>query len=329
MRELLRLFTLTLCSATAVSCHQPSPGPNPESGAAASGVRLSAPAREVATASDEPGNSAPITRSEPIVQTHSVRGVVEELRAGTQTVVIRHEAVPDFMPAMTMPFRAMDEKELQNLAPGDEVTFRLNVSDEDNWIDQVAKTGRTVRMDTPAPETVRNIRPLKVGDAVPDFVLTDERGQAISLGQFRGKALAVTFIFTRCPVPNFCRRMSSNFAEAAAQLKAGKVPGNWHLLSISFDPEFDTPATLKQYAERYGYDPATWSFAVPETSDVDAVAGRFGLVVRRTANDLDHNLRTFVIDTEGRIRKVFVGNEWTTNDLVREIVKAMRVRRRA
>ena len=171
---------------------------------------------------------------------------------------------------------------------------------------------------------MRIVKPLKVGDAVPDSAFTNELGQPISLGQFKGQALVVTFIFTRCPVPNFCRRMSANFVEASEKLKAMKTPRNWHLLSISFDPEFDTPATLKQYAERYNYDPEKWSFATSEMIDMDAMTGRFGLVVRRDGTDLDHNLRTVVIDTEGKVRRIFVGNEWTPDDLVREIVRAAR-----
>ncbi len=207
------------------------------------------------------------------VQIYSVRGVVQELKADSRTVVIKHEAVPDFMPAMTMPFEARDGTQLQNVAPGDEVTFRLHVSEQDNWIDEVRRTGKTSPVDIPGSETVRIIKPLKVGDAVPDYAFTNELGQPISLGQFKGKALVVTFIFTRCPVPNFCRRMSANFVEASEKLKAMKTPRNWHLLSISFDPEFDTPATLKQYAERYNYDPETWSFATSEMIDMDAIDG--------------------------------------------------------
>ena len=328
MHKLLWVFALMLCGAAAVSCHQPSSTPNTKAGAASSSVQVSAPATEAGTASVETQNSTPVTQSEPALQIYSITGVVQELKAEARTVVIKHGAVPDFMPAMTMPFTVTNEKELQNLSPGDEVTFRLHVSEQDNWIDQVRKTGRTLQLDYTGSETVRIVKPLKVGDAVPDYAFTSELGEPISLGQFKGKALALTFIFTRCPVPNFCRRMSANFAEASAQLKASKSPGNWHLLSISFDPEFDTPGTLKQYAERYGYDPETWSFATAGTSDMDAVAGRFGLVVRRDGTDLDHNLRTVVIDTDGRIRRVFVSNQWTPDDLVREMVKATRAKRR-
>lgn len=317
MRVLLRLFALAILGVTAVSCHQPSSPPNPtgEARDASAHVQVSTQTPEAAAESTN-------------VQIYSVRGVALELKADSRTVVIKHEAVPDFMPAMTMPFEARDGTQLQNVAPGDEVTFRLHVSEQDNWIDEVRRTGKTSPVDIPGSETVRIIKPLKVGDAVPDSAFTNELGQPISLGQFKGQALVATFIFTRCPVPNFCRRMSANFVEASEKLKAMKTPRNWHLLSISFDPEFDTPATLKQYAERYNYDPEKWSFVTSEMIDMDAMTGRFGLVVRRDGTDLDHNLRTVVIDTEGKVRRIFVGNEWTPDDLVREIVRAARAGKR-
>ena len=186
---------------------------------------------------------------------------------------------------MTMPFKVTDETELRNLAPGDEVTFRLHVSEQDNWIDEIRKTGKTDPLNRSASDAAPIIKPLKVGERVPDYVLTDESGRSIRLDQFKGNALALTFVFTRCPVPDFCRRMSSNFAEAGEQLAARKSPRNWHLLSISFDPEFDTPAELKRYGERYPHDPERWTFATAEMSVVDRLAGRFGLVVRRNGSE--------------------------------------------
>lgn len=300
MRKLF--FFLAVCCASAILWDPPFP------------VGLTA-ARAQST--EAPGSAVE-------AQKFLVRGVVQELPAGGGTVVIRHEAVPDFMPAMTMPFKVTDETELRNLAPGDEVTFRLHVSEQDNWIDEIRKTGKIVPLNRSASDTAPIIKPLKVGERVPDYVLTDESGRSIRLDQFKGNALALTFVFTRCPVPDFCRRMSSNFAEAGEQLAARKSPRNWHLLSISFDPEFDTPAELKRYGERYPHDPERWTFATAQMSVIDPLAGRFGLVVRRNGSELDHNLRTAVIDTEGRLRKIFVGNEWTPDDLVREMVKATR-----
>ena len=168
-----------------------------------------------------------------------------------KTVVIRHEEVPDYMPAMTMPFEVKDRKELAGLKPGDEVSFRMLVTETEGWIDQVTRLRETDPGEPPPRETFRRARmvePLEIGDPIPDYPFTNELGRAFSLGQFKGKALALTFIFTRFPFPNFCPRMSENFAGAYRQLASRPDgPTNWHLLSLSFDPEFDTPATLKNF----------------------------------------------------------------------------------
>ena len=262
------------------------------------------------------------------VQIYSVTGVVRELKPDGKTVVIQHEAVTNYMPAMTMPFEVKDPRELAGLQPGDQVTFRMLVAAKEGWIDQIEKTGANDGSVSPASETFRRVRevePLNVGDLIPDYPLTNELGQAFSLSRFKGDALGLTFIFTRCPFPNFCPRMSSNFQEVSQKLTAMKGgPTNWHLLSISFDPEFDTPATLKAYAESHEYDTAHWSFASGAMIEIDAITEQFGLMFPRNGTGFDHNLRTVVIDAKGRVKKIFIGNEWKVDDFVAEMVEAAR-----
>jgi len=145
----------------------------------------------------------------------------------------------------------------------------------------------------------------------------------IHLADFQGQALAFTFIFTRCPFPNFCPRMSSNFADAYKQLSsAPDAPKNWRLLSISFDPEHDRPEVLKSYAKKYQYETNHWSFATGALIDIDAITEQFGLMFPREGAGFNHNLRTVVVDAQGKVQKVFIGNEWKVADLVAEIVKA-------
>src|SRR5207302_1181619 len=145
---------------------------------------------------------------------------------------------------------------------GDEISFRLLVSEEESWIDRIEKT----RPSHPAQENnsgkgVEASPPAARRHPLLDDKFTNQLGQAVSLGQFHGQALAITFFFTRCPIPDFCPRLSKNFAEASRKLQGMEHgPTNWHMLSISFDPEFDTPSVLKAYAEKYQYDPAHWSF---------------------------------------------------------------------
>ena len=265
-------------------------------------------------------------------QIFSVKGVVRELKPDGRTIVIKHEEIPNYMAAMTMPFEARNTNELAGLKPGDEVSFRLLVTDKDGWIDQITKTGATNVDEPPPRETFRRVRfvdPLNIGDAMPDYPFTNELGQAIHLGQFKGQALGLTFIYTRCPLPNFCPRMSINFSDACKKLLAmPNGPKNWHLLSISFDPEFDAPATLKNYAKRYERDTSHWNFATGALIDIDAITEQFGLMFPREGAIFNHNLRTVVVDAQGRVQKVFTGNEWKVEDFVEEMVKAAGVKDR-
>ncbi len=261
-----------------------------------------------------------------------VRGVLREVKPDGKTAVIQHEAIPNYMEAMTMPVRAKDPKELAGLKPGDEVHFRFVVAELESWIDRVTKTGRvatgTNAAGTNAPprrdfRAVREVEPLKLGDALPNYPLTNQLGRAFGLHEFKGRALAFTFIFTRCPVPDFCPRMSNHFTEAQRQLLAAPGgPANWHFLSITFDVDRDTPEVLKGYAERLGHDPLRWTFATGALIEIDALTEQFGLAFPRDGTVFNHNLRTVVVDAAGRVQRVFVGNEWKPAELVREMTKA-------
>ena len=265
-------------------------------------------------------------------QIFSVKGIVRELRPDGKTAVIQHEEIPNYMAAMTMPLEVKDTNELAGVHPGDRVSFRLLVTEKDSWIDRVSRLSSTSVVEPKPRETFRPVRvvdPLEIGDAIPDYRFTNELGQAIHLGQFKGQALGLTFIYTRCPLPNFCPRMSGHFSDACKQLAAiPDAPKNWRLLSISFDPEFDTPVVLKGYAKRYDYDTNHWSFATGALIDIDAITEQFELIFPRepTGFTFNHNLRTVVVDAQGRVQKVFIGNEWTVEDFVAEMVKAAAVK---
>jgi protein SCO1/2 len=268
--------------------------------------------------------------SQTSTQIFSVKGVVSELKADGKTAVIRHEEIPNYMPAMTMPLAVKSTNELAGLQPGDAVAFRLLVTDNDSWIDQITKLGPGNAADPPPRETFRRTRivePLEIGDAMPDYPFTNELGQAIHLAQFKGQAVAITFIYTRCPLPNFCPRMSGNFADAGKKLaRMPDAPTNWHLLSLSFDPEHDTPEVLKNYAKRYEHDTNHWDFATGALIDIDAITEQFGLMFPRDGAVFNHNLRTVVVDTRGRVHQVFIGNEWKGDDLVAAMVEAAKAK---
>jgi len=273
--------------------------------------------------------------------TYQVKGVIKEITPDRKQAQIEHEKIPGYMEAMTMMFDVRDPEELKGLQPNDQVTFRMVVTEKDGWIEQVKKIG-TVKPpamaaaageDAPAPppfRVVREVEPLKVGDLMPEYKFTNEVGKAMSLSEFRGKALAITFLFTRCPYPTFCPRMASNLKKACKLLsEKSDAPKNWHLLAITIDPGFDTPAVLKEYGTRYEYDPAKWNFLTGAEIDITAIAEQFGLMYWRPdpkqLAGISHNLRTVVIDANGRVQKILPENKWEPPELAEELIKAARV----
>lgn len=272
------------------------------------------------------------------VQTYYVRGVVKEVKPDGRTVVVDHEEIPNYMAKMVMPFKAKDASQLAGLGTNDQIHFRLNVAEFESWIDQVTKTGTTAA--PPADPNrknfrlVREVEVLKEGDALPDYAFTNHLGRAIRTSQFKGQALAITFIFTRCPLPDFCPRMSQRFAQAARRLKETPgAPTNYHLLSVSFDVEYDTPLVLQNYANgvkaQHGVDLSRWDFATGALTDIDDITERFGMAFAREPGTIpfNHNLRTVVIDAAGKVQRVFIGNEWKLDDFVAELTKAARAGR--
>jgi protein SCO1/2 len=266
-------------------------------------------------------------------QVYLVKGTIQELKPAEKSVRIAHEKIPNYMDAMTMDFDVKDVKELSGLQPGDYVSFRMLVTDKDGWIENINRLSNSpasAAIVANAPDNFRRVRevePLKVGDALPEYRFTNEMNQAVKLSDFKGQALGITFLFTRCPYPTYCPRMSSNFEEAYKKLKANSsAPTNWHLLTITFDPEFDTPPVLKSYAKRYGYDPAKWNYLTGELIDITAITEQFGLMFWRPdpkeVTGISHNLRTVVVDEDGKVRKVFTDNGWKVDDFVAEMIAA-------
>lgn len=254
-------------------------------------------------------------------KTYEARGVLQKITAEGRKAVIAHEPIADYMPAMTMEFEAAQPTELAALAPGDVLVFRVSVTDTRGWIDQVRKVGTA-----PLEASVAKPEPQPADISLPDTALVSERGAAFHLRDFHGRAVAFTFVFTRCPYPDFCPRMNTQFAEVQRALTAGKET-NWQLLSISLDPEYDTPARLAEYAARFSPDAAHWMFATGEAAEIRALGEAVGLAVKRDGERIDHNLRTVVVDAAGRVQKIFNGNTWTPDELAAEMQRAMAAQR--
>jgi protein SCO1 len=256
-------------------------------------------------------------------QVYQVTGLVLEVKPEEKSVRIKHDAIPGYMDAMTMTFDVKNTNELSGVEAGDPVSFRMIVDENYGWIEQIKKTGpKRNDLSTTGPfRFVKDVEPLNIGGKLPEYQFTNQLGRRFTTTSFKGQVLAINFLFTRCPFPTFCPQTAKNFAETQQKLLSNtNVPANWHLLTISFDPEFDKPAVLKRYAEHYGYDSNHWTFATGALIDITAIGDQLGLKFGRDeTGGFDHNLRTAVFDSEGRLQKLFVGNAWTADELVAEI----------
>ncbi len=256
------------------------------------------------------------------VSTFAASGVVRKVDVERRKAVIAHEAIAGFMEAMTMEFDVAKAEPLSDLRAGDVVAFRLMVNETRSWIDQLRKTERANAVASFSQAGVS----LAAGDLLPDGALVDQRGAAFHLRDFKSRALAFTFIFTRCPLPDFCPLMNRHLAAVQRELSADAAHANWQLLSITFDPEYDTPARLAEYARHYEIGNGHWSFATGTKEDIQKLGGAFGLMVTPNGGSIDHTLRTVVIDATGRVQKIFTGNGWQSADLLDEMRRAMDVK---
>ncbi|HEY0161990.1 MAG TPA: SCO family protein [Edaphobacter sp.] len=267
------------------------------------------------------------TQAHPL-KTFTVRGKVVSTDA--THVTLDHEAIPGFMDAMTMPYKLKDPGIISELHPGDRITATLSVwEDEGGFHDAVLDNIVVIAQARPDYKPAVQYNTPKAGDAVPDFKMLNQGGRTIHLGQFHGKVLVATFIYTRCPLADYCPRMSRNFAEIEKTLKADPaLYEKSHLLSISFDPDYDTPAILKTYGEAYIGQHAKdafahWDFAAPSKKDLPSVTQFFGVGVTQGENQtLNHSVSTVVIGKDGKIAAWFPTNDWKPEEAIAAIKKA-------
>ena len=260
-------------------------------------------------------------------QSFMAQGVVKELKADGKTVVIAHEAIAHYMAAMSMPFKVKAPGELGGLRTGDKIRFCLRVTDTESWIDGISKTGRAPSIESkPASAPALAAQATKPRHQLLDYPFTNELGQAVKLDDFRDQALAITFYFTRCPIPDYCLRLSKDFDEASQKL--GAMPGaptNWHFLSVSFDPDFDTPTVLKAYGERSQYDPKHWSFLTGPREKISELASLSEVKIQPEGGLINHNFRTLIIDAASHLQMVFPTSVNLSDAIVLEMLKAAAV----
>lgn len=250
---------------------------------------------------------------------YPVTGIVLEVDPPHHSFVASCAAIPGYMDAMSMPYSVLDNKELANLKPGAYVDFTLVVEKERSYAEGIRihhyesserepLLARRLELLQPPRATVQP------GQAVPDFTLTDQTGARVTLSQFAGKVVALTFFYTSCPLPDYCFRLSNNFGQLNKRF-ADRMGRDLILLSLTFDPVHDTPKVLAEYAATWKADPRTWHFLTGPLADVKAVTSRFGLNFWPDEGYLTHSLHTLVIDRRGKLAADFEGNQFTAKQL--------------
>ncbi len=263
---------------------------------------------------------------------YPIKGKVVSVDKANKKAVIEHEEIPGFMEAMTMSFLIKEDWVWNDLTPGSDIRAELVVDEtakEPYWLEKIGIVAAP-NPNQPAPPVDEGFA--QIGKEVPDFTLTNQDGKRISLKDFRGKAVAITFIYARCPLADYCIAMSKNFSDAANELQNSDLKDKIRLLTISFDPENDTPEKLKQYGIGYlgkdskATDFEVWQLAVGSEKEVRPIADFYGLRYEIDENDktqFNHSLRTAVISPEGKVTKILPGNDWTPSVLLNELKKTM------
>jgi protein SCO1 len=260
----------------------------------------------------------------PAGKRYELQGRVVAVDSGSREITVAHEDIPGLMPGMTMPFQVAHGEDwiFGKIAPGDNIHATLVISDHAELQDiSFTKTSDTENDGT------SKLRIPQPGDIVPDFTFVNQSGKTLHLSQFGGKPLLLTFIYTRCPVPDYCLLMSHNFREVLRELQAKPTAfAEAQLLSISIDPEYDRPLVLREYGKRYveNVDPnfQHWQFVTGTPQEVRDAADYFGLSFNQNQGQIVHTLRTVLIGGDGRIVKVYSGNQWKPSEVVSDYVSA-------
>lgn len=273
----------------------------------------------------------------PSVKRYPFTGRIVLLDKSNQSAIIDGDSIPGFMDAMAMDYKIKLAADFSPLAAGDIISAEVVVESRDKdavpdyWLENVKVTGHakpsgdkanakpSAELHVPAP-----------GEVVPDFQFTNQNGRSISLKQYRGQVLLVTFIYTRCPFPDFCPRVGAQFAQLNQQLAADtSLASRTHLLCISFDPAHDTPKVLRDYGFSLAHSRQAalferWEFAVPRAADLPQIASYFGLTYKPENGLITHSLSTAVIGPDGKIVSWYHGSEWQVAELMKDAAGALR-----
>ena len=235
------------------------------------------------------------------------QGIVLAVDSPNRMLTISHRAIPGYMEAMAMPFHVDAATDLAPLQPGSRIDFELKVTRSTTVVRHI-RLQQTALADVPVPKAEGRIA---IGEQMPDFSLTDQNGNAIRLSSFLGQVVAIDFIYTRCPLPDVCPRLSANFARLQK-----RFAGRMALLSITLDPQHDTPQVLAEYAARWRADSHTWLFLTASDDDIRKVAGHLGVVFWAEEGAITHTSSTAIIDRTGKLAAMLEGSSFTSQQLI-------------
>lgn len=262
------------------------------------------------------------------VRTFDTRGRVISLDAPAGYLVVDHEDIPGLMPAMTMRLRVPDQDLMRGVASGDAISFRLNLNDDSTWVDRISLLPPDAidgRPSQPLVNPTSDVTTAMPGDLVPPFVLVDQTEARITQEELLGRPYLITFIYTRCPLPDYCPLMTQRFIALQRQLVENG--DDTRLVSVSVDPEFDTPDVMAEYGARVGADFDRWTLATGSPDDISRVATIFGVFYSEGDGEINHNLSTALVGSDGRVRSVWRGNEWSPDEVIDAIRQVEAVER--
>jgi len=252
------------------------------------------------------------------VQRYDLKGKVVSVDKRGSTVTIAHQAIPGYMEAMTMTFMLDDERLLNEMAEGDRIQATLAVGGLRARLEDIIVTREAVDPSN-IGKAASAIEPA-IGDEVPDFGFVNQDGKRAGFKKYRGRVVVLTFIYTRCPLPDYCPLMTENFTQIQSALKSDpQLYAKTELLSISVDPEYDTSKVLRDYANAHSADLHQWDFGSGSKDEVKAIGTWFGLQYWPDGDQIVHSLRTAIIDADGKLVKLYRGNEWKPDEIVAEL----------
>jgi protein SCO1 len=253
---------------------------------------------------------------------YHLKGKVVQVDKAQQHLVIDHEEIPGFMGAMTMPYPVADAVTLERVSPGDQITADVVVGDNQVRLENVVVVKKSDGKSAPPGA---QLQPSEQGGPVPDFTLVNQDGKRIHVGQYHGKSVLLSFIYTRCPLPDYCPLMTHNFAEIEKELaNSPELYGKTHLLSISFDSDYDKPPVLRKYAKAFVADRGArtfehWEFATVPAAEKSEVTKFFDVFVSEEQGQITHSLSTAIISPDGHIFKNYNGNDWKPADVLEDL----------